>query len=65
MLIRFSSIFFLATSASVVFFGSGAAQESQVKVDLDRANTLLAQGRYIDAIAVYDDVIRISRGSDN
>jgi len=59
MLIPFSSILFFATSASFLFFGSTAAQDSQVKGDLDRANTLLAQGKFNDAISLYDDVIRI------
>jgi len=60
MLIRFSSLLFLASSASVLFFGPAAAQDGQVKVDLDRASTLLAQGKFNDAIALYDGVIRNS-----
>ena len=44
----------------MLFFGPAAAQDGQVKVDLDRASTLLAQGKFNDAIALYDGVIRNS-----
>jgi hypothetical protein len=60
MLIR-SSFSLLLLLGSSVFFSLcrlATAQDAQTKVDLDRANTLLAQGNFNDAIALYDDVIR-------
>jgi hypothetical protein len=62
MIIRLTSIFTVATVASI-FLGSGvSAKESAAeewKFDLDRANTLLSPGGYNDAITLYDTVIRI------
>jgi hypothetical protein len=62
MIIRLTSIFTVATAASI-FLGSGVlAKETTAeewKLDLDRANILLSQGKYNDAITLYDTVIRI------
>lgn len=61
MIIRPISLFVAAAAASA-FFGSGvmANEAEEWKLDLDRANTLLSQGKYNDAITLYDTVIRIS-----
>jgi hypothetical protein len=62
MIISFKSLVVMATTASVFLVGAAIAQDSvggsDWKLDLDRANTLLAQGKYSDAISLYDDVIR-------
>ena len=60
MIIRLTSFFLAATTASVFFHGGVTANEpraDQWKFDLDNANTLLSQGKYGDAIALYDTVI--------
>jgi len=63
MIIRLTIIFTVATAASI-FLGSGVSAKNSAseewKLDLDRANTLLSQGKYNDAIILYDTVIRIS-----
>lgn len=61
MIIRPISLFVAAAAASA-FLGSGvsANEAEEWKLDLDRANTLLSQGKYNDAITLYDIVIRIS-----
>jgi DnaJ homolog subfamily C member 3 len=62
MIIPLKSLVVVATTASVFLVGAAIAQDSaggiDWKLDLDRANTLLAQGKYSDAISLYDDVIR-------
>jgi hypothetical protein len=62
MIIPLKSLVVVATTASVFLVGAALAQDStggsDWKLDLDRANTLLAQGKYSDAISLYDDVIR-------
>jgi hypothetical protein len=63
MIIRLSSLFFAATTASVLFFSGVVTGESGAddwKLDLNNANTLLSQGKFSDAIALYDTVIRMS-----
>jgi hypothetical protein len=62
MIIRLTSLLLAATTASLLFLGATAdpATTEDWKLDLDRANALLAQGKYTDAIALYDDVIRTS-----
>ena len=63
MILRWTSILRAALLASWFFLGSSIAKESTVpndnKHDLDQANYLLAQGKYNDAIVLYDDIIRI------
>jgi hypothetical protein len=62
MIIPLKSLVIVAATASVFLVGAAIAQDSaggnDWKLDLDRANTLLAQGKYSDAISLYDDVIR-------
>jgi DnaJ family protein C protein 3 len=61
MIIRLASFILAASTASLVVLGAAAESvPDDRKVDLDRANALLAQGQYTDAIALYDDVIRMS-----
>lgn len=52
--------FFLAASVAAVLFTGSVAHEStgDVNRDLNRANTLLSQGKYTEAISLYDNVIR-------
>jgi len=67
MIIRLTSFFLVATTASVFFLGGVIAKEpgpDEWKLDLDSANTLLSQGKYNDAIALYDTVLRSPRSSD-
>lgn len=64
MILRWTSLLRAALLASWFFLGScSIAKESAVpnddKHDLDQANYLLAQGKYNDAILLYDDIIRI------
>lgn len=62
MIVRLISLFVTVASASVFLGGVVSATESgahEWKLDLDRANTLLSQGKYSDAITLYDTVIRI------
>ena len=61
MIIRLNSFFLAATTVSVFFLGGVTAIESkadQWKFDLESANMLMSQGKYSDAIALYDTVIR-------
>jgi len=65
MIICLSSLLVAATTASiVVLVGATATSDSadthDWKFDVDNANSLLAQGKYNDAIALYDHVIRTS-----
>jgi hypothetical protein len=50
----------IATTSLLV--GSVTAEDtvgSEWKVDLDRANAFLSQGKFSDAISLYDSVIRM------
>ena len=62
MIIRITPLFIAATGVSILL-GSGVsahdAGTKEWKPDLDRANSLLSQGKYNDAIILYDTVIRI------
>jgi hypothetical protein len=63
MIIRLTSFFLVATATTLFFLGGVIANESgsdDWKHDLDSANALLSQGKYTDAIALYDTVLRIS-----
>lgn len=62
MIIRLTSLLLAATTTSLLFLIATAdpATTEDWKLDLDRANALLAQGKYTDAISLYDDVIRTS-----
>jgi DnaJ homolog subfamily C member 3 len=60
---RLSSLVVVAATASILLAGAITVQDSaggnDWKLDVDRANTLLTQGKYTDAISLYDEVIRI------
>ena len=59
MLIHFRTVVYVATTAAILFTGVSAQDSaSDVNQALNRANTLLSQGKYTDAISLYDDVIR-------
>ena len=62
MIIRLSVVFIAVTAASIFCFRAATANDfaaaNDPKVDVDMANTLLAQGKYTDAIALYDNAIR-------
>jgi hypothetical protein len=65
MIICLRSLLVAATTASIVVVVGAAATTDSAdthdwKFDADHANTLLAQGKYNDAIALYDHVIRTS-----
>jgi hypothetical protein len=61
MLVRLTPL--LLAAASMFLISGVTGGESVVddwKLDLDRANALLSKGKYNDAIALYDNVIRTS-----
>jgi DnaJ homolog subfamily C member 3 len=65
MILRLTRIFVAATTVSILLSGGVIAKDSAAangdgQIDLDRANTLLAQGKYNEAIALYDGAIRIT-----
>lgn len=60
MIIHLTSFFLVATATTLFFLGGVIAGSDEWKHDLDSANALLSQGKYIDAIALYDTVLRIS-----
>lgn len=63
MFIRLTPLLLVAGTASSFLFGGAAASgagSSDPLADLDRANTLLSQGKFSDAIVLYDSVIRTS-----
>jgi len=53
--------FLIAASTAAILFTGSIAHESTADMnqDLNRANTLLSQGKYTEAISLYDNVIRI------
>jgi len=61
MFVRLAPFLLIASTASSLLFGGVAASEgpSEPLPDLDRANSLLSQGKFSDAIVLYDYVIRI------
>jgi DnaJ homolog subfamily C member 3 len=61
MYIHFRTVIYVASTAAILFTGASAQDPAgDVNQALNRANTLLSQGKYTDAISLYDDVIRIS-----
>jgi len=62
MFVRLAPFLLVASTASSLLFGGVAASgagSSEPLPDLDRANSLLSQGKFSDAIVLYDSVIRI------
>jgi hypothetical protein len=63
MFIRLTPFLLVASAASSILFGGVAASgagATDPAADLDRANSLLSQGKFSDAISLYDSVIRIN-----
>ena len=64
MFIRLAPFLLVASTASSLLFRGVAASgagSSEPLADLDRANSLLSQGKFSDAISLYGSVIRIYR----
>ena len=60
MLLHLPTFLIAASTAAILFTGSIAHESTgDVNQDLNRANTLLSQGKYTEAISLYDNVIRI------
>jgi len=63
MLLQLKPLFLAVAVASIPLLrvtAKASSEKGDFQLDLERANAFLAQGKYSDAISLYDDVIRIS-----
>ena len=61
MLLQLKPLFLAVGIASIPLLGAAAktaSEKGDLQLDLERANAFLSQGKYSDAISLYDDVIR-------